>query len=33
MQIKYALNYSLGGRLLICQDFYKFWKSQTFRHR
>ncbi|NIF38908.1 hypothetical protein F3J30_20570 [Enterobacter sp. Tr-810] len=33
MQIKYAFNYSLVGRLLICQDFYKLWKSFAFRLR
>jgi hypothetical protein len=33
MQIKYVFAYSLGGMRLICQDFYKLWKSQAFRCR
>jgi cytosine deaminase len=33
MQIKYAFAYSLGGRCMICQDFYKLWKSLAFRCR
>ncbi|EFC54717.1 hypothetical protein ENTCAN_08377 [Enterobacter cancerogenus ATCC 35316] len=33
MQIKYALTYHLVGRSLICQVFYKLWKSQAFHGR
>jgi hypothetical protein len=33
MQIKYVFAYSLGGMRLICQDFYKWRKSQAFRAR
>ncbi|AUJ83366.1 hypothetical protein CWI88_20880 [Enterobacter cancerogenus] len=33
MQIKYALTYHLGGISLICQLFYKLWKSQAFHGR